>query len=113
MLLKFYCGLIFLALTGEPALALEGMLGIHDPSTVIMCDGNYYVYGTGRGVSVLTSSNGFDWQRGQRIFDTVPASVKSYVPQNDGSGVWTPDIIRVSHPRRTCRRQATIPRRSV
>jgi len=25
--------------------ALEGQIGIHDPSTVILCDGKYYTYG--------------------------------------------------------------------
>jgi arabinan endo-1,5-alpha-L-arabinosidase len=79
-----------------PALALEGAIGIHDPSTVIKCDGNYYVYGTGRGISVLTSSNGFNWQRGQRIFDRIPDSVKSFVPKNDGQSVWAPDIINLN-----------------
>ncbi|HEY1719154.1 MAG TPA: family 43 glycosylhydrolase [Verrucomicrobiae bacterium] len=79
-----------------PALALEGAIGIHDPSTVIKCDGNYYVYGTGRGISVLTSSNGFDWQRGQKIFDRIPDSVKSFVPKNDGQSVWAPDIINLN-----------------
>src|ERR1700677_2157020 len=45
------------ALAACPAPALEGMIGIHDPSTVILCDGNYYVFGTGRGIPILTSSN--------------------------------------------------------
>src|SRR5208282_1257036 len=31
-------------LAGAPAWALDGMIGIHDPSTVIQCDGNYYVF---------------------------------------------------------------------
>jgi len=91
-----FLALAILALDAAPALALEGAIGIHDPSTVIQCDGNYYVFGTGRGVSVLTSSNGFDWQRGQRVFDRVPDSVKSFVPKNDGQGVWAPDIIRLN-----------------
>ena len=72
------------------------MIGIHDPSTVIKCDGNYYVFGTGRGISVLTSSNGFDWQRGGRVFDRIPDSVKSFVPKNDGQSVWAPDITRLN-----------------
>jgi arabinan endo-1,5-alpha-L-arabinosidase len=93
---KLFCALALLVANTAPVFALEGMLGIHDPSTVIVCDGNYYVYGTGRGVSVLTSTNGFDWQRGQRVFDRVPDSVKSYVPKNDGAGVWAPDIIKLN-----------------
>jgi arabinan endo-1,5-alpha-L-arabinosidase len=75
--------------------ALDGAIGIHDPSTVAVCDGNYYTFGTGRGISILTSSNGFNWQRGGRIFDRIPDSVKQFVPKNDGQGVWAPDIIKV------------------
>jgi arabinan endo-1,5-alpha-L-arabinosidase len=85
-----------LTLAGAPALALDGMIGIHDPSTVIKCDGYYYVFGTGRGASFLVSSNDFDWQRGGRVFDRIPDSVKSFVPKNDGSGVWAPDIVKVA-----------------
>src|ERR1044072_902433 len=42
--------------------ALEGQIGIHDPSTVIFCDGKYYTYGTG-GMS-LVSDDGWIWRRG-------------------------------------------------
>jgi arabinan endo-1,5-alpha-L-arabinosidase len=91
----WFCALTVFAAAGVPAWALEGAIGIHDPSTVIKCDGNYYVFGTGRGASFLVSSNGFDWQRGGRIFDSIPDSVKSFVPKNNGSGVWAPDIVKV------------------
>ena len=78
------------------AFALDGQIGIHDPSTVAMCDGKYYVFGTGHGISVLTSSNGFDWQRGGKVFDRIPDSVKQFCPKNDGQGVWAPDIIQLN-----------------
>ena len=42
--------------------ALDGQIGIHDPSTVIQCDGKYYTYGTG-GAS-LVSDDGWTWRRG-------------------------------------------------
>ena len=29
------------------AVAVEGQIGIHDPSTVVQCNGKYYTYGTG------------------------------------------------------------------
>ena len=45
---------------------------------------------------MLTSSNGFDWQRGGRVFDRVPDSVKQFCPKNDGQGVWAPDIIKLN-----------------
>jgi arabinan endo-1,5-alpha-L-arabinosidase len=45
-------------------LALEGQFGIHDPSTVVQCDGKFYVYGTGG--SALVSDDGWTWRRGAR-----------------------------------------------
>lgn len=89
-------GVAWLALAAAPVLALEGQIGIHDPSTVVVCAGKYYVFGTGRGISVLTSTNGFNWERGGRVFDRIPDSVKSCVPKNDGAGVWAPDIIKLN-----------------
>lgn len=85
-----------LLVSSTSASALEGALGIHDPSTVAECDGTYYAFGTGRGIPILTSSNGFTWERGGRVFDRIPDSVKSYVPRNDGVGVWAPDILKVN-----------------
>jgi len=46
----------------SPAFALDGQIGIHDPSTVTMCDGKYYVYGTGG--NPLVSDDGWTWRRG-------------------------------------------------
>src|SRR4029079_11543142 len=49
-------------LVGLPALALDGQVGIHDPSTIVQCDGKFYTWGTGgRG---LVSSDGWTWERG-------------------------------------------------
>jgi arabinan endo-1,5-alpha-L-arabinosidase len=42
--------------------ALDGQIGIHDPSTVIFCNGKFYTYGTG-GTS-LVSDDGWTWRRG-------------------------------------------------
>jgi arabinan endo-1,5-alpha-L-arabinosidase len=44
------------------ALALDGQIGIHDPSTVVMCNGKFYTYGTGG--SSLVSDDGWTWSRG-------------------------------------------------
>jgi len=86
--------LLFVAM-GFSAFALDGTIGIHDPSTVIQCNGDYYVYGTGRGMPFLVSSNGFDWQRGGQVFDRVPEDVRQYAPSNNGIAVWAPDIVHV------------------
>lgn len=46
------------------AMALEGVVNIHDPSTIIQCDGKFYVYGTGG--TALVSDDGYTWRAGTR-----------------------------------------------
>jgi hypothetical protein len=44
----------------SPVLALDGQPGgIHDPSTVVMHGSRYYTYGTGAGLPVLVSDDGW------------------------------------------------------
>ena len=43
-------------------LALDGEIRIHDPSTIIQCNGKFYTYGTGG--SSLVSDDGWTWTRG-------------------------------------------------
>ncbi len=54
----------FVATWAAPVFALEGEVRIHDPSTVIRCDGRFYTYGTGG--SCLVSDDGWTWRRGVR-----------------------------------------------
>jgi arabinan endo-1,5-alpha-L-arabinosidase len=56
--------LLFLSPSG-PALALDGEPYIHDPSTVLECDGKYYCWGTGG--SGLVSDDGWTWHSGARV----------------------------------------------
>ena len=44
------------------ALALDGQVQIHDPSTIVRCDGKFYTYGTGG--TTLISEDGWTWTRG-------------------------------------------------
>ncbi len=44
-----------------PLRALEGEVRIHDPSTLVECDGKYYTFGTGG--SCLVSDDGLTWRR--------------------------------------------------
>jgi arabinan endo-1,5-alpha-L-arabinosidase len=46
----------------SPALALDGEPYIHDPSTVVQCDGKFYTFGTGGGG--LISDDGWTWRGG-------------------------------------------------
>ena len=51
-----------LALVSVSALAQEGKPWIHDPSTIMECDGKYYTFGTGGGG--LISEDGWNWYPG-------------------------------------------------
>jgi arabinan endo-1,5-alpha-L-arabinosidase len=53
-----------LALAGL-SLALDGQFGIHDPSTIALCNGKFYTYGTGGGS--LVSDDGWTWRRGAAL----------------------------------------------
>ncbi|MEO6005039.1 MAG: family 43 glycosylhydrolase [Opitutus sp.] len=53
---------IALLATGSTAFALEGTIGIHDPSTLLKCEGKFYVYGTGG--TPLVSDDGWTWRSG-------------------------------------------------
>jgi arabinan endo-1,5-alpha-L-arabinosidase len=46
----------------RPAPALDGEPYIHDPSTIIQCDGKFYTFGTGGGG--LISDDGWTWHSG-------------------------------------------------
>ena len=51
-----------LASITSSAFALDGQVRIHDPSTVVICDGKYYTFGTGSGG--LISDDGWTWRGG-------------------------------------------------
>jgi arabinan endo-1,5-alpha-L-arabinosidase len=44
------------------AVGLDGQIGIHDPSTIVMSNGKFFVYGTGG--AALVSDDGWTWRRG-------------------------------------------------
>ncbi len=54
-------GFLYLWLS-SPVLALDGEPYIHDPSTITLCDGKFYTFGTGRGG--LISEDGWTWNGG-------------------------------------------------
>ena len=60
-----YAILTTLLLLAAIALALDGQIGIHDPSTIVQCNGKFYTYGTGG--SSLISDDGWTWRRGPAL----------------------------------------------
>jgi arabinan endo-1,5-alpha-L-arabinosidase len=91
----------FLAMVASPVLGLDGQVGIHDPSTVIVCDGKYYVYATGNGIPIAESDDGWTWRREGSVLSNLPGGrpsreVLNYAGGNNGTNAWAPDVIRVN-----------------
>ncbi len=60
-----YALLAVALVVGSIALAVDGQPGIHDPSTIAMCNGKFYTYGTGG--NALVSDDGWTWRRGTTL----------------------------------------------
>jgi arabinan endo-1,5-alpha-L-arabinosidase len=60
-----YALLTVALVVGSISLALDGQPGIHDPSTIAICNGKFYTYGTGG--NALVSDDGWTWRRGTTL----------------------------------------------
>jgi beta-xylosidase len=67
----------------------------HDPSTLIECGGEYWIFHTGRGVPSWRSHDLVTWREGPRVFAEPPAWVAEAVPENRQASFWAPDVIQV------------------
>ena len=82
-------------LLAAPLLALDGEPRMHDPSTVAIHDGRFYSYGTGAGLPVSVSDDGWTWRRAGSLRDAVPDGFPG--PETiarGGNNTWAPDVIR-------------------
>jgi arabinan endo-1,5-alpha-L-arabinosidase len=82
-----------------PALALDGQIGTHDPSTVVECEGKFYRYATGN-LTPMVSDDGWTWKRGAvsplaEFGGRIPETVRSLSPANRGTQVWAPDVVKI------------------
>jgi arabinan endo-1,5-alpha-L-arabinosidase len=77
------------------ALALDGEIAMHDPSTIIQADGRFYAYATGNGLPVSVSDDGWTWRRAGSVMQAVPGGRPGpEVLARGGNNTWAPDIIR-------------------
>jgi len=84
------------AMAALAAQALDGEIQVHDPSTVIQHAGRYYTYGTGNGIPVLTSDDGWTWRRAEPLMSAVPGGKPGpEVLAKGGNNTWAPDIIHI------------------
>ena len=68
---------------------------VHDPSTIIKCGNEFWVFYTGRGVLSYHSKDLVKWESGPRVFTNAPAWTDQAVPGHRGSYFWAPDIIHL------------------
>lgn len=91
LLLFAAAALISLSAAAQP-LKLQGDLRVHDP--VMIKEGStYYIFATGRGVSIKTSEDKIFWKNAGGVFDStaLPAWHRNDIPEQKGH-LWAPDI---------------------
>ncbi len=82
--------LLFFCAAGLISVAQETRIGVHDP-VMIKQDSMYYLFCTGRGISVWSSPNMKDWKRENPVFAAPPEWAVSAIPSYRGH-TWAPDI---------------------
>jgi arabinan endo-1,5-alpha-L-arabinosidase len=67
---------------------------VHDPSTIVKCKEEFWLFATGFGIVSWHSKDLVDWKVGPRVFTNVPAWATNAVPGNRGY-FWAPDVTRL------------------
>jgi len=68
----------------------ENQFPIHDP-VMILHEGTYYAFATGKGIAVWSSDDMKNWSLEEPVFDTAPEWTFDLVPNFDNVE-WAPDI---------------------
>lgn len=88
------CGEVARAVETRSAPIPRGVTRIHDPSTILREGDRWWVFGTGRGIQTLWSSNRVDWEMGPSVLRQPPGWATDWVPEHRFR-YWAPDIIRL------------------
>ena len=67
---------------GRPAITPE-YTPVHDP-VVAFCDGRYYMFSTGMGISVMSSDDMKNWSFEKQVLDPIPEWAVKAVPGYNG-----------------------------
>ena len=71
-------------------------LPVHDPSTIVKCKDDYWVFYTGNGAPSAHSKDLVNWVRGPRGgVITRQDWVAAAVPGNQGNNCWAPDVMKI------------------
>lgn len=66
---------------------------VHDPSAIIPCGGEFWIFSTGHGIPSYHSKNLSRWERGPSVFTNAPDWVAQTIPGNRWMYYWAPDVI--------------------
>jgi arabinan endo-1,5-alpha-L-arabinosidase len=66
-----------------------------DPSTIVKCKGEFWVFYTGRGIPSYHSKDLVKWEPGRPVFETAPPWIAAAVPENRNMNYWAPDIVHL------------------
>lgn len=66
-----------------------------DPSSIVKCKDEYWVFYTGRGIPSFHSKDLVKWEPGPAVFQTAPEWIAGTVPENRNMNYWAPDIIHL------------------
>lgn len=66
-----------------------------DPSSIVKCKDDYWVFYTGRGVPSYHSRDLVKWERGPAVFRTAPEWIAKVVPENRRMEYWAPDVMKL------------------
>lgn len=83
---------MLLAWRATPTLALQGALGIHDPSTIVKSGNTYWVFGTGDGIACKSSTDLINWTDVRSVYTKTayPGWINGKVPGFAGN-FWAPE----------------------
>lgn len=70
---------------------------VHDPSAIIKCKNEYWIFYTGPGIPSYHSKNMKNWVRGPSVFSKAPAWAAKAVPRNHWIFYWAPDVIHLGN----------------
>ncbi|GAA4499252.1 hypothetical protein GCM10023172_17680 [Hymenobacter ginsengisoli] len=83
---------VLVAWLAVPAWALQGALGIHDPSTIVKSGNTYWVFGTGDGIACKYSTDLINWTDAKSVYTKTayPGWINGKVPGFAGT-FWAPE----------------------
>jgi arabinan endo-1,5-alpha-L-arabinosidase len=88
-------------LTSRAGLPLEqtASRGIvtRDPSTIVKCKDEFWVFYTGHGIPSFHSKDLVKWEPGPSVFQTAPEWIAAAVPENRNMSYWAPDVIHLGN----------------